>query len=43
MAQSPWHRYPIIFAGDFNVGKIAPRARAFASATRRWRARWVRR
>jgi len=36
MAQSPWHRYPIIFAGDFNVGKIAPRARAFASATGGW-------
>lgn len=40
LAQSPWPRYPIIFAGDFNVGKSLPRRTYLAAATARWWARW---
>lgn len=29
LAQSDWHQYPMVFAGDFNVGKSMARRKAF--------------
>lgn len=36
LAKSPWRDYPMIFAGDFNVGKSAPRRNYFASSFAGW-------
>lgn len=36
LATSGWHDYPIIFAGDFNVGRSSPRRQSFATAIGRW-------
>lgn len=42
LAESPWRRYPIIFAGDFNVGKSLPRRTYLAAAAAHWWAEWRR-
>lgn len=42
LAESPWRRYPIIFAGDFNVGKSLPRRTYLAAAVAHWWAGWRR-
>lgn len=36
LAGAPWHADPIVFAGDFNVGKSSPRQRLLASAMTDW-------
>lgn len=36
LAGAPWHADPIVFAGDFNVGKSSPRQRLLASAMTGW-------
>lgn len=42
LAESPWRRYPIVFAGDFNVGKSLPRRTYLAAAVAHWWAGWRR-
>lgn len=36
LARMPWHSDPIIFAGDFNVGKSGPRRQWLANAMSGW-------